>query len=69
MLTAMLTDASSKQYMVACGTVALFMVVEIIPIFFVIDKSFVDLFVRREREQDLKESLLSYDAASVNCLS
>ena len=55
--------------MVACGTVALFMVVEIIPIFFVIDKSFVDLFVRREREQDLKESLLSYDAASVNCLS
>ena len=69
MLTAMLTDASSKQYMVACGTVALFMVVEIIPIFFVIDKSFVDLFVRREREQDLKESLLSYDAASVTCLS
>ena len=63
MLTAMLTDASSKQYMVACGTIALFMVVEIIPVFFVIDKSFVDLFVRREREQDLKESLLSYDAA------
>lgn len=65
MLTAMLADASTMQYMVACGTVALFLVVEIIPIFFVIDKSFIDLFVRSEREQDLKDSLLYNEAASV----
>lgn len=61
----MLADASTMQYMVACGTVALFLVVEIIPIFFVIDKSFIDLFVRSEREQDLKDSLLYNEAASV----
>jgi hypothetical protein len=61
----MLADSSTKQYMVACSSLGLFMIVEIIPIFFVVDKSFIDLFVRRKREKDLKESLLSFEAASV----
>ena len=65
-LQILMTDASSNQYMVGCGTVALFMVVEIIPVFFVIDKSFV---FRRERDQDLKENLFSFDSAPVTCQS
>jgi hypothetical protein len=47
MLTAILNDSSTKQYMVACSTLGLFMVVDVIPIFFVVDKSFIDLFIRK----------------------
>ena len=39
--------------------IAIFVVVEIIPIIFVIDKSFIDLYVGSQRDEELKESLLS----------